>query len=261
MPASDSCAGRTSPCSIGKMAGAGGVLMWLLTLVYSFLVLVVCIGEQRFGAHVRHYIELVSDGDIAAASAYLNSLSAKDISATSLRQLNHEFLGLLLIRLNERVLALLFWFVVLGPVGAILYRSVIQLHGTALAAEPTEGDDFQGHGYRDALRRLKGILDWLPVRLTALCYAMSGSFTDAMQLWRDDPRRRDDDWVMANDRLLLDVGIGALQIQQDYAEDSHDDLSAEVACEQVLAVRALSKRTLLLWVTMLALMTLGGWLN
>jgi|GEM_PF-2250053 len=247
------------------LAGTSGFVMWMIKLIFSFMVLVACIGEQRFGVHVRKYLELVSAGDTDAACAYVNRLSGKDISADNLRQINRNFLGLLLWRLNERVLALLFWFVILGPVGAILYRSVAQLQGTALTVEPMQGthDDagFQGDGYRDAVRRLKGILDWLPVRLTALYYAMIGSFSDAMQLWRSDPGRADDDWVMSSERLLPDVGIGALQIQHDYTEDNEEGLDAEVACRHVLAVRSLSKRAVLAWITILALLTLVGWLS
>jgi len=249
------------------LAAADGVLMWLLKLGFSLLILVACVGDQRFGGHMRHYLKAVAEGDTAAASLYLSRISSRSFSADNLRQLNRDFLGLLLIRLNERVLALLFWFVVLGPLGAVLYRSVAQLYDTTGSGLERSPEDkgfadagFHGDGYRDAAQRLKGIMNWLPARLTALCYAMIGSFTDAMQLWRDDPQRPDDDWVMANDRLLLDVGIGALQLQSDYV-DGPDDLDPALACEHVLVVRSLSRRTLLAWVTILALMTLVGWLG
>ena len=251
-----------------SLAGIGGGLMWLLMLSFSFLVLVACVGDQRFGAHVRHYITAVSGGDIDAASEDLGRISGRKFSVNSLRQLNRDFLGLLLIRLNERVLAILFWFVVLGPMGAVLYRSVTQLHGSTMTETPVPdsdiGDGLQGDEFSDAAQRLKGIMDWLPARLTVLCYAMIGSFTDALRSWRDDPHRPDDNWVAANDRLLRDAGIGALQLQDTYADDRVDDsdeLDTELACEHVLAVHALSKRTLLAWVTILALMTLVGWLG
>jgi len=247
------------------LAGTSGFFMWMIKLVFAFLVLVACIGEQRFGVHVRKYIELVSAGDNAGACAYINRLSGRDISAERLRQINRNFIGLLILRLNERVLALLFWFVILGPVGAVLYRAVAQLLGTVskedAKQEATDDAGLQGSGYRDAVRRFKGILDWLPMRLTALFYAMIGSFTDAMQLWRSDPRRADDDWVMSSERLLLDVGIGALQIHHDYSEESEEDLDAEVACRHVLAVRSLSRRAVLTWITILAALTLAGWLS
>jgi membrane protein required for beta-lactamase induction len=225
---------------------------------------VACIGEQRFGAYVRKYLDAVSAGDRVAASDYLNSISSKVYAADNWRQINLGFLRLLLLRLNERVLALLFWFVVLGPMGAVLYRSVAQLQGSTPTDDKSVMQEdiagFQGDGYRDSTQRLKGIMDWLPVRLAALCFSMIGSFTDAMQQWRGDKQHHVDDWVVENNRLLLEVGIGALQLQDDYKDDAAD-LDVDEAGEHVLAARSLSKRTLLVWVTILALMTLIGWLG
>lgn len=264
------------------LASGDGFLLQVLGLALSLLVLVACVGDQRFGTQVRRYMQSVSAGDFTAASIYLNELSAQDCHAENMRQLNRSFLALLLTRLNERVLALLFWFVVLGPMGAVLYRSVTQLQPQSAATqtdndvvdgvEPAEeslgdrsqSDVCQSDGFSDSVRRLKGIMDWLPVRLTALCYAMIGSFTDVMGLWRTDRQGEDDDWVASNDRLLLDVGIGSLQLQSVYVDggaDSADDLDAKSGCEHVLAVRALCKRTLMAWVVILALMTLAGWLG
>jgi len=142
------------------LARGDGFLLQLLGLALSLLVLVACIGEQRFGTHVRHYMQAVSAGDLTAASIYLNELSTQVFCADNLRQLNRGFLGLLLLRLNERVLALLFWFVVLGPMGAVLYRSVTQLQcKSAAMAMTTEGDAADGEsqtdGFSAAARRLK----------------------------------------------------------------------------------------------------------
>lgn len=236
-----------------------GLLLGLLALIFSLLVLIGCIGEQRFGAQVKEYMAIVARGDLSAVTAYLQGITRRRFPADTLRQLNRGFLGLMMIRMNERVLALLFWFVVLGPLGAVLYRSVTQLQGTALTTEDrarqSDIDSFQV-----AARRLKGIMDWLPTRLTALCYALIGSFTDVMPWWRDVAQQRGDDWAEANEQLLLNVGISALQIQDHYAGDA-GELDPQRASEHVVAVRALSRRTLLVWVTVLALMTLAGWLH
>jgi len=230
---------------------------------------VACVGDQRFGAHVRQYMTAVSAGDLVAAAEHLSRVSARGVRADNLRQLNRDFLGLLLLRLNERVLALLFWFVVLGPMGAVLYRSVTQLHGAGMMAadRPSGGaestGDCRGDGFREAGQRLKAIMDWLPARLAVLCYAVIGSFIDVLRSWRNKSRHPEGGWASVNDHLLLDAGIGALQLQGVYADgvDHRDDLDTESACEHVLAVRALSTRTLVAWVTILALMTLAGWLG
>jgi membrane protein required for beta-lactamase induction len=227
----------------------------LLMLLVSVIVLVACVGDQRFGDQVNHYLSAVSSGDVTAASIYFDSLSSRGFNGASLRELNRAFIGLMLLRMNERVLALLFWFVVLGPLGAVLYRSVAQLHGSA-------DDDAAASSprYQDAVRRLKGILDWCPARLTALTYAVIGSFVDALHLWREDPERPDDDWVSANERMLIDVGIGALQLGDYYLGQADKPLDTTQACDHALAVRDLTRRTLLAALTILAALTMAGWL-
>lgn len=236
-----------------------GLLLGLLALVFSLLVLVSCIGDQRFGAQIRDYMAVVSRGEIDAVVNYLNGITGRRCQASTLRQLNLIFLGLVLARMNDRVLALLFWFVVLGPLGAVLYRSVAQLQWTSLTAEDWAQQHDMG-AFQTAVLRLKGIMDWLPTRLTALSFGVIGSFIDVMPWWRDASWQRDDDGVKANERLLLDVGLSALQLQSSYVE-SGEKLGPEQACEHVVVVRALSKRALLVWVTVLALMTLAGWLG
>jgi len=227
----------------------------LLVLLFSVIILVACVGDQRFGSHVKHYMNAVSSGDLTAASIYFDGISSRGFSGESLRELNRAFIGLMLLRMNERVLALLFWFVVLGPLGAVLYRSVAQLHGSG-----SDSDDGPTQRYQDAVHRFKGILDWFPARLTALTYAVIGSFVDAFHMWREDPERPDDDWVGANDRMLIDVGIGALQLGDYYLGQAEAPLDTSLACEHALAVRDLTRRTLLAALTVLAALTLTGWL-
>jgi membrane protein required for beta-lactamase induction len=77
------------------LAGTNWFFMWMIKLVFSFVVLVACIGEQRFGVHVRKYLEFVSSGDNAGACAYINRISGRDIGAERLRQINRNFIGLL----------------------------------------------------------------------------------------------------------------------------------------------------------------------
>lgn len=263
-----------------------GFFVQMLGLLMSFGVLVACIGDQRLGPHVRRYIKAVKSGDLTTASAEMKNISAHPDDSGTLRNVNYNFFEFLLLRFNERVLALMFWFVVLGPLGAVLYRIVIQLQtevdgkrlitdenkreeqagkqvliSTNSAAVDTPLSEVTAKQFNFSARRLKGILDWLPVRLTAFCYAMMGSFIDAMRYWRVTSSSNNEDWVDDNHRLLLNAGLGALQIQDYYDNKKEDDIDSQLACAHVLAVRALCKRTLFAWVSLLSLLTLTGWLS
>src|SRR4029078_1389132 len=87
----------------------------------------------------------------------------------------------------RRVFATLFWFTLLpGPAGAVLYRAA------ALLAEhwrgDTRGEDVTPiakarEAFGRPARRVLWLLDWIPVRLTALSFAVVGDFEDAVYCW------------------------------------------------------------------------------
>ena len=81
----------------------------------------------------------------------------------------------------RQVFGVLFWFMVLqGPVGAVLYRAAVLLAGTngkALSPAPMSvrrSGRFSVFG--EPARQLLRWVDWIPVRLTALSFAVVGDF-------------------------------------------------------------------------------------
>jgi len=231
-----------------------GALIWVLSLLFSVAVLLACIGEKRFSGHVNKYLDAWQKDDLAEACLQLNKITVDPVAFENPRQLNHRFMAVLLGRLNERLLAILFWFVVLGPMGAILYRSVTQLKG--LTREQQENL----HGFHAAARYLKIILDWLPARLTALGYAVIGDFVHAIHSWKEHSEEWSHDVETANKAILTCTGIGALDLHDFYLADD-DALSKEQASEHVRTAQALIKRTAVAWLTVLAILTLVGWLS
>jgi len=231
-----------------------GVLMWVLSLLFSITILVTCVGEKRFSCHVNNYLDAWQKDDLREACLQLNKITVNPVSFESPRQLNHRFMAVLLGRLNERLLAILFWFVVLGPMGAMLYRSVTQLKGF------TREQQENLHGFHAAARHLKIILDWLPARLTALGYAVIGSFVHAIHSWKEHSDEWAHDAETANKAILTCTGIGALDLHDFYLADD-DTLSNEQASEHIRAAQALIKRTAVAWLTVLAILTLVGWLS
>ena len=111
-----------------------------------------------------------------------------------------------LIDAYRQVFATLFWFLVLpGPAGAVLYRL------TALLAEEWRGDAIDADGaaagaLRAAGARLLYWLDWIPVRLTAMTFAIVGDFEDAVYCWRTQAKP----WPARHEGIVLASGAGAL---------------------------------------------------
>ena len=112
---------------------------------------------------------------------------------------------------------MIFWFVILpGPAGAVLYRAAALLaeEWGALppGIEPTPLTQARDEFGRPA-RMLLALLDWIPVRLTALSFAIVGDFEDAVACWRTQAHlwaRQDGGLAIG---VLLASGAGALGAQ------------------------------------------------
>ena len=227
-----------------------GVWLGLLGLVFAVLVLGYSLRYRTLDTMVDRYCDALEAGDHEGAAAVARAFLALpegapvDVHTTS---------DAVLIQANHRLFAVVFWFAILGAVGAVLYRFTWHL------AQLIPGEE---HGpstaYVGAARRLLGILDWIPVRLVGAGYALSGSFEDALHEWRT-ASVAPNNWVEGNYELLRRTGSAALQPER-YARDEGEP-GATLLHEpsMVRAARGLVLRTIIIWGLLIALMTLAGW--
>jgi adenosylcobinamide-phosphate synthase len=151
---------------------------------------------------------------------------------------------------NSLIVSPIFWFMLLGPFGTVLQRLSCIL------------DSLWGHRYERfaefgwAAARFDDLLGWIPARITALSYALMGSFEDALHCWR----RRVGVWSDINSGPLLASGFGAMHMQiceaqeeDEYTERS-SDLTVVPDAGHVRRVVALVWRVLLLWLVVGILM-------
>jgi len=152
----------------------------------------------------------------------------------------------------ERTFGVLFWFVLLGPVGAALFR------GAQLLQIRHRAYDGDGAGFAIAARNLHHILGWLPARLLAMTYALSGSFEDAMHRWREVSQEDAGLYADSNTAALVSSGCGALRLD-DYLIDQDETAQPPAHLAMVKAALALMWRAVVIWVVLAALLTLAGW--
>lgn len=233
-----------------------GLLAGALGMAFSVVVLALCVGDRWFSDFVKNYIKAWRQGDIEGANLYLQKVSYVTEAIDNPRQLNRRFLELMLERANERILALLFWFAVLGPVGAVMYRTLCQMKG-GLIRHQQQGEM---SGLDEALLHLKAILDWVPVRLTVIGYAIMGSFMDVVHAWQTQDKNWTSDWNARNCRLLDASGLAALQIEGFY-HDEESELALDEFEHHVTSLRAMVRRVMFAGITVLAILTLVGWLS
>jgi len=216
----------------------GGFFLFLFALV----VLLYSFGPGDLEAEVEAFVEARRRGDEEAAMLYARDLLGDDPVDNS-GQLTRLMLEASLAEANNRFFAVVFWFVLLGPVGALLYRLAAILHRREMADTA---------GFNLAAQRLYQIMLWLPARLVAVSYALSGSFVDAMQQWHEQTGH----WLEDSHFVLVATGLGALR----YHPADNDDALLDLAEENSYIQEAMSliRRAALLWLVVLAVAVVAG---
>ena len=241
-------------------------------LAVDVLVLYSLMGFRRFSHAVSTIIAALRASDVTLArralagwrGGWTAELSTADIARLSIER------GI--VDAYRHVFAVLFWFLVLpGPVGAVLYR-LATLLADEWRAEPARGDTTplardRGTFGRPA-RELLALLDWIPVRLTALSFAVVGDFEDAIYCWRTQPG----DWpasdggvpvgiLLASSGGALGVEVGGpVQLLSGEPEERPVIGMSEPADVELLpSAVGLVWRALVLWLVLTLLLTLANW--
>ncbi len=223
------------------------------SFIFSILVLSFSIGPNKFYEEVKKFVQLKQQGDNEGALWYLDKILEKDFSKNE-PLLILKLTEAILIQTSKRLLSVLFWFVVLGPIGAILFRLANAMHDDKI--ENKEDSQFT-----HAAARLQYILHWIPSRLTALSYAISGSFVHASECWKNTREDSHQENVRThadkNDDMLTCIGLSALQLGATDQNEKNQELNFDSVNETL----KLSLRSVIVWVTVFAIMTLAGWMN
>lgn len=214
--------------------------------LFALVVLVYTLGPRDLERDVRRFLTAWEQGDAGEAWALVREIDADaeaiDDYSTSLSRAAIEVIS---IAGHERVLGVIFWFVVLGPTGALLFRMICLLREYSRREEPHSG-------FTGAVEVAYGMIGWPSSRLAALGYALVGSFADAIYGWRD--AAASGTLVLDYRRILAASGLGALQIDNDALDDR------SVSLLQVRAALAMVWRTVILAFVLVALATFGSWL-
>ena len=148
----------------------------------------------------------------------------------------------------------LFWFLVLGPLGAVGYRL------TQLAAE--DAAPWLSPAQHEAAARLLAILNWPAVQLMTLAMAIATDFDTVWRAWRS--RTATTGGVFSLDRDLLPA-VTAAAVRTDLSEIGETEfLDDPNQLDRVVLLRdvqSLAWRVLIVWLTVIALIALTSLLT
>lgn len=178
---------------------------WLATLpllgtLWGVLALYFAIGHRSLHDHARPVAVALLRGDMESARNHAAMLVSRDKEALDPASATCESV---LENGSDGVFGALFWFVIAGPAGAVLYR----LANTLDAMWGYKTERFLHFGW--AAARLDDVLGYLPARLTALTYALLGKTRQALTCWRAQAPA----WKSPNAGPVMAAGAGALGIR------------------------------------------------
>jgi membrane protein required for beta-lactamase induction len=220
------------------------VLGGIPELLFASLVLLFSMGPKDLQRQTQSFIDACDADDEEDSKRIGYELSSS--SATNKEFTHSQTIALgILKHAYTRTFSVIFWFIILGPVGAALYRS-----SHTLKLKLPEINDL-GEDFKNGVDRLLYILDWVPTRITAFTYALSGNFHEATNEWWNPNQDEESEDA---DNVISKAGSGALGFDNSSPDSDDPAMNAESAL-------GLALRSLTMWVGALAVITITNWVS
>jgi adenosylcobinamide-phosphate synthase len=230
---------------------------WLAALVWNIGVLYCTLGFRQFSHHFTSIRDALLAGNEEAARQGLARWMRMDASELPRSEIVRHVIEFSMLSAHRHVFGVFAWFSLfaalgLGPAGAVIYRiSELNSRIAKRPARPASSPISPAFSHQ-AIQAWHWI-DWIPARLTALSFAFVGSFEEAIDSWRHYAQQHPDD----NDGVVLAATAGAVNVQLGEAQTA---LAGQHQVPQLLHLRAvvgLVWRTVVMWMILLAVLSLA----
>jgi len=224
----------------------------LLGFLFDVGVLYLTLGFRQFSHGFTLIQAAVKTGDIDRARELIGAWRKESVPERDREEVIRLTIEEALMASHRHVFGVLLWYVLLpGPSGAILYRLALYL-----ARRWGATGEFGLFARQAAF-----ILDWPAVRLSAAAFAVVGDFEDAVYCWRTQAR----EWSTPNEGVLLAAAAGAMGVRLGMPLQTTEGITArpelglgDTADGRFLdATVGLLWRALVVWVIVLVLLSLG----
>ncbi|MFC4931929.1 CobD/CbiB family protein [Massilia sp. GCM10023247] len=226
--------------------------------------------------HYSHYFTSIqlalNSGDEATARTLLAEWARIDTVGMDATEIARIAVEKSLITTHRSVFGVFFWFLMpAGPACAVLYRV-----SEYLARAWNEPEHMRNEAFGQFAAKAFYWIDWIPVRLTAIAFAVVGNFEDAIYAWRNFANR----WADESRGIILAAGGGAMGVRLgtpnenapqvlpvdaalvDLSETENDVLPGEEPSLRALqSTVGLVWRALILWMILLLLLSSMVWLG
>jgi adenosylcobinamide-phosphate synthase len=252
-------------------------LGWPFAVLWSVAVLYATLGFRQFSHHFTDIRDALDAGDEAHARELLAQWQQVDAGELPRSEIVRHVIEYSVLAAHRHVFGVLAWFSVLaafgfGPAGAVLYRmsefvSRYWKYRSKAKNQPASA------ALQSAAAGAWMVIDWLPARITALGFAVVGSFEEAIDCWRNYAQRFPND----NDGVILAATSGAVNVRlggealktaftpntsQSFQagvaqQDSESTPGREPDLAHLRSIVGLVWRSVVMWMLLLALLTLA----
>lgn len=212
----------------------------LISVALKILLLLYVLSHISFGKHLEAYRSDLSKGNVQGAYHCADQfLAVPEVTLTDdVNTMNHQVVRALLHRWFEYFFLIVFWYMVADVAGILLAWFSLQY------ARATQCDAL---GWR-----YLHWIEWIPVRLLGLTYSLAGNFVNAFPvlhsyLWDKTTNSAD---------VLFRVASESLDRGREMAVEN----STEAASEMLNEFHRLHIRSLSIWMVVIAVATVGGYL-
>ena len=220
----------------------------LLYVLFASAILLYSFGRGELSRLITQFIVAVAKQDWGGAKDVATQLNVNThpIPALNWPQLNAQVLSQCGYLGFERFFAVVFWFALLGPVGAFAYRF------THLWLKHVEPKDIPEQTPKinleknDDITRWLWLIEWPAIRVLGISYAITGNFSSCLQAWKNSALCR----YRSSQDVLLGSLLAALSV------DEKTPQTQEVTRRELEAIEQLQSRTLWFWIGSIALLLL-----
>lgn len=184
------------------------VLVWIgstlpgIGFFVEVMALYLTLGLTSLAQHGQAVAVALQHGDLPLAQQRVGWMVSRDSQSLDEGGVIKATIESVLENGNDAIFGALFWFLILGAPGAVLYRLV----NTLDAMWGYRTDRYREFGW--AVARLDDLLNWLPARLTALAYTLLGDSRYAWSCWRSQGELTES----PNAGVVMAAGAGALGV-------------------------------------------------
>ena len=226
----------------------------ILGWAWNVLVLYLTMGFRQFSHAYTSIDKALKEGDLQKARDLLGAWSGDCTAEYNSEEVARVSIELGLVYSHAYVFGVIFFFALLGPVGAVLYRLATALNDEWNGHEDNLLGKFSAQAFE--------IIDWIPSRLTAFSFAIVGDFEDALYCWRTQASS----WRPLAHGILLSSGAGALGVRLGDALPEEGSsryrplmgIGDEADSAYMQSTVGLIWRGLLLWLLLILLLTIAN---